>query len=322
MVVLPLDSPGSVAPRPSGPAASERSCALVNNMPDGAFEETERQFLGLLDSGSGRQTLEVRLFTMAGVRRGERTGRRIAELYSPLSELVDRPPDVLIVTGANPVEEVLEREPYWDELVRLLSWASEHVDAVLLSCLSAHAALLAFDGLRRVPLAAKCTGVFAQRTDPSHRLSAGLGRSVVLPHSRLNDVPVTDMVAAGWDIPVISDRVGWSVATKRVERAEMVLVQAHPEYGPTSLLREYHRDARRYVIGERDQLPVLPHRCAARRDQARLEELQERITSGERDPALVGAFPFRAVEDRAPWPWRAAATKLYANWLAALPARA
>jgi homoserine O-succinyltransferase len=102
----------------------------------------------------------------------------------------------------------------------------------------------------------------------------------------------------------------------------MVLVQAHPEYGPTSLLREYHRDARRYVIGERDQLPVLPHRCAARRDQARLEELQERITSGERDPALVGAFPFRAVEERAPWPWRAAATKLYANWLAGLPARA
>ena len=28
-------------------------CALVNNMPDAAFGATERQFVGLLDAGSG-----------------------------------------------------------------------------------------------------------------------------------------------------------------------------------------------------------------------------------------------------------------------------
>jgi homoserine O-succinyltransferase len=34
---------------------------------------------------------------------------------------------------------------------------------------------------------------------------------------------------------------------------------------------------------------------------------------GERDPALAAAFPFDEVYTRAPWPWRGAAQRLYAN---------
>ena len=36
------------------------SCAFVNNMPDGAFDATERQFLDLLGAGSGTDVVEVR----------------------------------------------------------------------------------------------------------------------------------------------------------------------------------------------------------------------------------------------------------------------
>jgi hypothetical protein len=43
---------------------------LVNNMPDGAFDATERQYLGLLEEGSGSRRLEVRRYTMSGVPRG------------------------------------------------------------------------------------------------------------------------------------------------------------------------------------------------------------------------------------------------------------
>jgi homoserine O-succinyltransferase len=319
MVVLPLDPPKAADPRPTDAVGEGWSCALVNNMPDSAFAETERQFLDLLDAGSGPDPLGVRLFALPGVPRGREVGRRIDEVYSPLADLVDRPPDVLVVTGANPVEQDIEDEPFWDELVGLLTWSSDHVPTMLLSCLSAHAALQVFDGIRRTPLAAKCAGVFAQTSDPDHPLSAGLGRSAVLPHSRMNAVSMDDMRASGYDLPVYSDQVGWSVATRTVGTSRVVLMQAHPEYGPTSLIREYHRDARRFVRGQRDELPVLPWRCAKGDDWDALVDLQRRLADGDRDPSMVESFPFRDVEGRAPWTWRSPARRLYSNWLAAVP---
>ena len=54
------------------------SCAFVNNMPDAAFDATERQFLELLDAGSCPVRVDVRRYAMAGVPRGEGTAARIA----------------------------------------------------------------------------------------------------------------------------------------------------------------------------------------------------------------------------------------------------
>ena len=226
------------------------------------------------------------------------------------------PPDLLIVTGSNPLEEKISDEPYWDELADLLSWGSEHVDSMLLSCLSAHAALEIFDGIERVHLPAKCTGVFVQEVDTSHPLGAGLERSIVLPHSRTNTVAQDALERAGYHIAIQSEAVGWSVATRDVARAKVVLVQGHPEYEPSSLLREYQRDVRRFVRGERDEPPCLPLHCVAPEDWAQLEALHRTVTEESRDPALVEAYPFAEVGARSTWPWFETAQILYANWLA------
>jgi homoserine O-succinyltransferase len=297
------------------------TCAFVNNMPDGAFEATERQFLGLLDAASGAEVVEVSRHALAGVPRGERTASRIAEEYLPVGAIRQRPPDLLIVTGSNPLEEKIDDEPYWGDLVDLLGWGTEHVQSMLLSCLSAHAGLTHFDGLERVRLASKCTGVFTQRVDGAHPLAAGLEAEVTLPHSRTSTVPGDLLEAAGYRIAIQSESVGWTVASKMVGRAEVVLVQGHPEYDPTSLLREYHRDARRYVQREREELPVLPFHCVAPADWGVLQELHCSITGSGRDPATLEAYPFDAVGDRAEWPWHPVAERLYANWLAGVPKR-
>jgi homoserine O-succinyltransferase/O-acetyltransferase len=312
------DRPGGQA---TTPQPSRWTCALVNNMPDSAFEATERQYLGLLDEASGCEAVEVTLHTLPGVPRGERAGARIAERYSSLAELYANPPDLLIVTGSNPLEPLIEDEPYWDELVDLLTWGSQQVRSLLLSCLAAHAALAVFDGVPRERLTAKCTGVFPQRAEPGHSLMAGLGPSIVLPHSRLNTVPVDAVVGAGYRLALQSDAVGWSVATRDVGRSSVVLVQGHPEYDPSSLLREYHRDARRYLHHERDDLPCLPLDCAAPADGDRLSELQRRMAAGERAPALIESIPFDRMGERAPWPWRGVAIGLYANWMTGVPIR-
>jgi homoserine O-succinyltransferase len=291
------------------------TCALVNNMPDAAYCATERQFVGLLAAGSGSETVALTRYAMAGVPRGERIQARIAAECRPLEDIFSDPPDLLVVTGSNPIESGIEDEPYWSDLHGLLKWSSENVQAMVLSCLSAHAALAIFDGVERTTLPVKCTGVFAQEVDRTHPLVTGVYGSVFLPHSRLNAVPKEAVVRAGYSVALQSEEVGWSVVTKTVGQSEVVLVQAHPEYDPSSLVREYARDVRRYAGHEHDQLPCLPLDCVTGPDWDRLRRLHERIVSGERDPALVAAFPFDEVSTRAPWPWRGAAQRLYANLL-------
>jgi homoserine O-succinyltransferase/O-acetyltransferase len=297
------------------------TCALVNNMPDAAFCATERQFVGLLAAGSGSDTVALTRYAMPGVPRGERIQAQIATEYHPLDDIFSAPPDLLVVTGSNPIEARIEDEPYWSDLHGLLKWSSENVQAMVLSCLSAHAALAVFDGVERTTLPAKCTGVFAQKADPIHPLVTGFYGSVVLPHSRLNAVPKQAVVDAGYSVALQSEEVGWSVVTKTVGQAEVVLVQAHPEYDPSSLVREYARDVRRYAGHEQDELPCLPLDCVTGPDWQRLRRLHGRIVGGERDSALVAAFPFDEVYHRAPWPWRGAAQRLYANLLGTMPTR-
>jgi homoserine O-succinyltransferase len=296
-------------------------CAFVNNMPDSAFDATERQFLDLLHQGSGTTTIEVERYAMEGVPRGDRVAQRIAEEYSPLEEIRHQAPDLLLVTGANPVEQEIEKELFWNDLSDLLTWGTENVHSMLLSCLTAHAALTVFDGIGRENLSSKCTGVFRQQIDHSHPLAAGLGEEVSLPHSRWNTVDRDAVCAAGYRIAMQSDAVGWSVATRTVGRSDVVLVQGHPEYEASSLLREYRRDARRYVARERDDLPCLPFECVAPEDWPGLVELHETITGGRRDPDVVEAYPFREVGARATRTWAGVAERLYANWLAGVTVR-
>jgi homoserine O-succinyltransferase len=297
------------------------TCALVNNMPDGAFCATERQFVGLLAAGSGRETVALTRYAMAGIPRVERIQAHIAAEYRPLEEIFSDPPDLLVVTGSNPIESRIEDEPYWSDLHGLLKWSSENVQAMVLSCLSAHAALAVFDGVERTTLPVKCTGVFAQEADRTHPLVTGVYGSVFLPHSRHNAVPREAVVRAGYSVALQSEEVGWSVVTKTVGQADVVLVQAHPEYDPSSLVREYVRDVRRYAGREHDQLPCLPLDCVTGPDWDRLRRLHDRIVGGERDPALVAAFPFDEVCARAPWPWRGAAQRLYANLFGTISTR-
>ena len=323
-MVLRLVGPsGELAdsPHASQGGAASWTCAFVNNMPDGAFDSTERQFSELLVTASQDNVIDLRRYAIAGVPRSERTAPRIAREYEDIAAIRDNPPDLLIVTGSNPLELHIEDEPYWDDLTGLLSWASENVSSMVLSCLSAHAALSIFDGIDRLHLAHKCTGVFAQQVDVTHPLGTGIEHEIFLPHSRTNTVALDALLDAGYQVPVYSDEVGWSVATREINGAQMVLIQGHPEYDPSSLLREYHRDVGRYARHERDDLPCLPYHCVAPEDWAQLEHLHEEVTGDHRDPALVERYPFDEVGERAPWTWRKMANQLYANWLASVAQR-
>jgi homoserine O-succinyltransferase len=86
-------------------------------------------------------------------------------------------------------------------------------------------------------------------------------------------------------------------------------------------LREYHRDARRYVLHERDDLPILPLHCVGPDDWDELVALHEEITTDARELEVLDMFPFEEAGARAPWPWRDDATRLYENWLSNITPR-
>jgi homoserine O-succinyltransferase len=143
----------------------------------------------------------------------------------------------------------------------------------------------------------------------------------VIPHSRINAVTTDAVLGAGYRVALDSQDSGWSLITKRMERCEVLCVQGHPEYEPSSLLREYRRDVRRYLDHERDALPCLPLHCAAGTDWELLQQLQRRMIAGERDPEMALSFPFDEAASRAGWPWRSTAVNLFTQWLAAAPKR-
>jgi len=260
-------------------------------------------------------------YAMAGVSRSESVAACIEKEYSQLAEIWQEPPDLLIVTGSEPLEPIIQNEPIWADLSELLLWGCEQVPSILLSCLSAHAALAVFDNVARERLPLKCTGVFPQEVDHCHPLMTGLTSPIVLPHSRFNTVPLDAVQAVGYRVALQSEATGWSVASKVVERSNVVLVQGHPEYEPSTLLREYRRDLTRYLLNERDDVPCLPLDCVAPEHSGTLQRFHQRVIEGERDSALLKLFPFAEVANRAPWPWRATAIRLCENWLARVPNR-
>jgi homoserine O-succinyltransferase len=308
------------------PAAKDRAVdprlltvALVNNMPDAAFVDTELQFRRAVVDPSGG-TVELHLYTIAELPRSVEIIAEIESRYGDLDALWAHPPDALIITGTEPAKAQMPYEPYWPILARLLDWAAGAVPTTLLSCLAAHASVLLFDEIERVPRPAKCSGVYPGRVnDPADPLAVGVPDHVPVPHSRMNDVPEAAMLDAGYRLVIGSGpaQEGWAVAARKYREGLFVLCQGHPEYSTLSLLREYRRDVRRALFG-RGAIPYprIPEGYLRPEGAGLLERFAEPAREPGEDPRELWAdFPFDAVAATVENTWAAPMASLYRNWL-------
>jgi homoserine O-succinyltransferase len=287
-------------------------------MPDSAFEETERQFIGLLESAAreiGEITVRYSRYSLPGLQRSAAIEQRLARDYSPVDRIYGGRPDGLIVTGTEPLTDDLRTESYWEPLTELITWAEGSTASALLSCLAAHAAALLFDGIERHTLAVKCSGVFVQAIRTDHPLTEGLGGLVRMPHSRLNDLPSALLQADGYANLIESPEMTWTVAVKDRGSCTFVLVQGHPEYSTTSLLREYRRDLQRFLRGERSAVPAIPVGYVDAESHGLLESFEARVLANPSDPELIRDFPFEPVKQLLVNTWHDSGARLYANWL-------
>ena len=304
---------------------------LVNNMSPRAMRTTERQFRELLAAAPCRRPVRLELFTLhddgrlGPTQNGAQEGAR--EGYGSIEDLRASRLDGMIVTGMEPVAPTLPEEPAWPNLTRLVDWAVQHGIPTVWSCLAAHAAVLHLDGIARVKLPRKLSGLFECTLAPTgHPLAAGCPAHWRCPHSRHNGLPEAALRAGGYDILSASTEAGVDMFVRDVAgaasgdgAAPFLFCQGHPEYGPDVLMREYVRDLKRYLDGDSATLPDVPAHYLDRQAEQQLRRARDGARPGHGDGVLAAT---QAIARSVAFThgWQSVASDIYGNWLASVAA--
>ena len=297
--------------QPTDQPVQQITVGLVNNMPDAAIRATERQFASLLRADG----LEVRLrfYLLPQVIRSPAARTTFLTSYGAMDELRSSGVDGLIVTGAEPQAPRLRDEPYWQALTELIDWAQDNTISTIWSCLAAHAAVLHLDGVERRPLPRKLFGVFECSKAGEHRMLADAPSQWPVPHSRLNDLDRAELSARGYVVLSSSPIAGADIFVKQ-QNSLFVFFQGHLEYESQTLLREYIRDVTRFINGERDRYPDMPHGYFSAAMGAELERIRSQAIA-DRKAEILAAVAESAVARSLTNTWRAPAASIYGNWL-------
>jgi homoserine O-succinyltransferase/O-acetyltransferase len=300
-------------------AANCVTIGLVNNMPDAAFEATERQFAELIREAAPSRVVLLKLFAIREVPRAAEMFGALAGKYRDLAELWDTPLDGLIVTGTEPRAKTLKDEPYWQNLAAVVDWARDHTASTIWSCLAAHAAVLHADGIERQLLPQKQFGVFDCRLAADHPMTRHFPEPLWVPHSRYNTLPEDALLSAGYKMLTRSAAAGVDAFAKQ-DGSFFLYFQGHPEYDADTLFREYRRDVTRFLNGERETYPNLPRHYFDNATTAHAEGFQKRAMTDRRS-ALMAEFPNAALASGLQNTWRPAALGVYEKWVEFLGAR-
>jgi homoserine O-succinyltransferase len=295
------------------------SLALINNMPDPALEDTELQFFELLDIASGEVPVYLKLYSLTGVPRADSGQRHLNRFYFDFDDLWHSRLDGVLVTGTEPHCDNLRDEPYWRLLADVFDWAERSTSSTILSCLAAHASVLHFDGIKRHRLPDKQFGVFESHKNCDHLLTSQAAERLHFPHSRWNEVRAEELTAAGYVVLTESKQAGVDLFVRKTRTSMFVHFQGHPEYGAQTLLKEYRRDIKRFLRGERDTYPSTPQGYFEEAASQPLKRFRERALS-ERREQVIEFFP-ESVVSCLQNTWQASATCMYRSWLRFLASR-
>lgn len=251
--------------------------AILNLMP--LKEDTELQILRELSN----TPLQINVtFMRVGSHESKNASRsHLDSFYHSFSELRNRNFDGLIITGA-PVEELeFEEVDYWEEMKEIFDWCDDHVTSTIFLCWAAQAAMYHFYGLPKVHLSGKLVGIYQHHVyNRKVPLIRGFDDVFLAPHSRYTETPA-DMIRECPELTVLaySDKAG--VFLSMAENGRKIFVAGHPEYGRTTLRKEYVRDQGKGLN------PEIPYHYFPNDDP-------------EQEPVLT---------------WRSHANNLYTNWL-------
>lgn len=291
----------------------ELHIGLLNMMPDAALTATERQFIHLVGSSNPIAQFFVYPFSLPELNRGRRAEEHIRQHYFDFAELADKGLDALIITGANVIEPSLIDEPFWDPLINIVTWAESNVSSIFCSCLATHALVKHYHDINRQHLSQKRWGVFSHRAvGRNHPLLRDVNTRFDAPHSRYNDVSRSQFEAAGCHVLAESEAVGVHLAVSP-DQFRVVYFQGHPEYGAISLLKEFKREANRYLRGERDKFPRAPENAFTPAGESIAKQYLQALRNGT--AANAPDFPEEALLPHCDNTWGDTGKAIVNNWL-------
>jgi homoserine O-succinyltransferase len=290
---------------------------LVNNMADAAMRATEQQFFTLLEAAAGDMLVHFTLYALPEVKRNPAGQRRVGSFYFGIEQLWEQPseqyPDALIVTGREPLAADLREEAYWPSFIRVLAWTQEHGRSAVWSCLAAHAAVLALDGIGRVRSQHKHFGILNCEQAAPHALLADTPASQRVPHSRWNGLCAGELAAKGYQVLTRTSDFGVDTFVKQ-DPGLFVFFQGHPEYASETLMGEYRRDVGRYLKGEMETYPLLPLDYFDAETERSLLKIEAQARAS-RQEKIFGEVSALLNSVRIHNTWRSTAALIYRNWL-------
>ena len=293
----------------------ELHIGLLNMMPDAALRTTEQQFIRLVGSCNQIAQLFVYPFSVSGLQRSQETQEYIDKYYVTFAQLQKEGLDALIITGANVEHPTLEQEPFWPRLQEVVSWAMTNVTSVLCSCLATHALVKQLYDIDRQRLLHKRWGVYSHCiTNSQHPLLRDVNTRFDVPHSRYNAVTRDQMEAAKLTILVESIEGDIHMAVSP-DQFRMVYFQGHPEYYTNSLLKEYKREVRRFLEGERQRYPPHPENYFGAEAAAIADKYQQTAVFAQKQGKPIPPFPEKKIGVHLENTWGDTSKALFNNWL-------
>jgi homoserine O-succinyltransferase len=293
----------------------ELHIGLLNMMPDTALAATERQFFRLVGESNQIAQFYMHPFTLKELPRGPEAAAHVAQYYESFDAVKAQGLDALIITGANVTQPELAKEAFWQPLIEVIDWAYANVTSTLCSCLATHAVLQFRYGQTRRHMGFKRWGVYSHRVlDRHHPLVLGVNTRFDVPHSRYNDVSRAQFEAAGLHVLAESGEAGVHLAVSE-DQFRLVFFQGHPEYDIISILKEYKREVRRFIRGERDAYPPYPENYFSQQSEAILDEYRQQVIAA-RDGALTAPdLPESLIVNKLDNTWHDTAEAVINNWI-------
>jgi homoserine O-succinyltransferase len=293
----------------------ELHIGLLNMMPDAALEATERQFFRLIGESNQIAQFYLHPFTLKQLKRGPQGQAHIERYYESADQIKRKGLDALIITGANVVGNELAEQPFWEPLIEIIDWAYENVTSTLCSCLATHAVMQFRYQQKRRLLDFKRWGVYPHKLiDRKHPLVTGVNTRFDVPHSRFNQIDRAQFDEAGLHVLAKSAQAGVHLAVSE-DLFRLVFFQGHPEYDIISLLKEYKREVKRFIGGERDDYPPLPENYFSLQAAAIVDEYKDQVIEACDRGAPAPAFPEPLLSQYLDNTWHDTAEAIINNWM-------
>ena len=294
---------------------------LINMMPDGAFEATERQFLRLIGNSSQIVQIHAHLITLPSENRSDKIRDHIGRYYEDFDQVAADGLDAMIISGANVIGSDLTKQEFWPHLTKVLDWSYQNVASTICSCLATHAAMKHLYNIDRVPVdetaRTKLTGLYHHyKANRAHPLMQSVNTTFMVPHSRHNQITKQQFEQTGCDVIVESEQAGVHMASS-ADLFRFIFFQGHPEYDTHSLLKEYKRDVMQAIeSGDPDgNWPDMIANYFGPQSLAILEEYKARTCTALKNGTTPPDFPEQLLMDRLFNTWRDTCKSMMNNWI-------